>query len=84
MNNLVSAMEKLGFSTKEVYPTEKAKINCAFCKTCIQGHVAVFDCTHETCTMCLDKLADGYKLDCVDILFECPFCSKKVKNIEYK
>jgi hypothetical protein len=82
------------FSVISVSPTEKPDLSCPLCAKQIEGHFAVFDCDHYSCTECLDTHADAWVADTTDsdakvsasadTVFICPICCHEVKNIEYK
>lgn len=58
---------------------------CCFCEKNV-FRVSIFDkCKHYCCLECLDSLYDFYKVkDNEDIMFLCPYCREKVKDVIYK
>lgn len=79
-----NVLNKLGFDhTKCEYDVPKIKYECKFCNTS-KPHIGEFECLHFCCTDCLDVLYDNYDSASVELLFECPFCRQKVKEIILK
>lgn len=67
-----------------IIPTQYRKCNNCTGST---PHEAVFSCGHETCTNCVDKLADAYEFsygDDLNTILKCPYCKSCVVNVEYK
>lgn len=80
-------IDNFSITQKTIFTDGKAKGNLHFCKSCNQDRNISFvklDCGHELCSECSDKLYDSFKdeLDTV-ILYNCPFCLSKIKNIIY-
>lgn len=78
-----NSLNELGFTNVNIKYSQPTKIySCIYCGH-HKFHIGKFDCCdHFCCTDCLDFLYDNYNTDNVVVLFHCPFCKEKVKEIQ--